>query len=1040
MTALDDGLNTSAPVFNPPTVTADWEELPAGYSALAVVDSIQDLGSQVGPQGIEVVQSIDDGLPDPVTMTGGNDASGTLSSDLVGRPGVEFLPSSFDWTGYSSGITTGTSFTPGVPSGTAAMDYTLLAVTATSDVAVWEDDTKEPTWTVLADIEDGGYRTWVYGRKHADGIANNTFFLEASAAHGWTTVSIKPGLTAGGAIVDITPDRAVTGVETGTTTLHTTPAVNLESMGFVVGVFSCPLAVGPLTETGGATFLAFNGSLVSMLMAMTPIQTVTPRTYSVSANSAISTGTVPMVSIPFIIRERPFLDAQTYFSPFNKQSPVYGFDRDTAPVTAAINVVTPEGNVPTTVFTGIMNDISVSGRTANLDASSRTRLKLDRSIKIPTVNGYREGADTDWLAGYLLAQGGQYTGVCPGPNTRWWAPMHGSLHPWMDGPATFPFSQAFSTARTPGVSYRNNNHRTVDGPFVSGMYAQMKNAEVIQNEILPDPQWATVVPGVDNPLTYDIHSKLNSTGRMSVRLRCDPVDAAPAALGGLEDWIFAYTLYNLNPNGSAGCYVRFQINSNGTITTWVGNSFTHTAGSYPAYQYVPDGDWHFFGFAWNYAIGEAKIRQDGSGTAPTTGYSGNLSELPNSQAELYDRGLITGAWVQSRVPMSEFQVEIGPECWVTQPWNPSGGGWQWTGAGNPPGSNSLNATYRPTRQPLAAVAIGAPVQGWPVLQSVAESTLSHLRINEEDNAEFLPLDYFGETAQMTVNTANILDTSVNAAELGFVADPSKIRNLVTTEFKEVRVATSRSTILETNAVIEIPQGETFKTFALDTPTVETHGASVWQGTAPNIVKLTSSQISNPSTIPNEHVMTANFLSDGSGTVIASSALQARIVSWDNSTVTIRFRNTWPATLYLANNGSQVPTLRILGYVVEEVDAYATVQDPGSVGLRRERALTTGLEWIQDRDTALDVTTKMVSILARPRPQVAVTVMGDPRRRPGQLVSLVDATGTRASGTWRILACKHKQSGGMYVNDLELVRVGEIGVWDESLWDDAVWAE
>jgi hypothetical protein len=29
---------------------------------------------------------------------------------------------------------------------------------------------------------------------------------------------------------------------------------------------------------------------------------------------------------------------------------------------------------------------------------------------------------------------------------------------------------------------------------------------------------------------------------------------------------------------------------------------------------------------------------------------------------------------------------------------------------------------------------------------------------------------------------------------------------------------------------------------------------------------------------------------------------------------------------------------------------------------------------------------------------------------------------------------------MYVNSLELVWVGEIGVWDVALWDNAVWGE
>lgn len=1046
MTALDDGLNTSSPVFNPPTLRAEWLALPPTYADNVTVDSIQDLGEQIGPQGLNIVQSIDDGLPDSVTMTSGNDASGTLVADLVGRPGVEAMASSLGFTAVTTGNNAGNATVPSLPGDIAFMDYCMVALTVPADeyVIEWLNSFETPTWELLGDVLDGTYRTFLFGRTHYPGLSVHGFITASGnvmSAFGWACFAVKCGRTMAGALVPVTPERAAVGAEGAVAvTSHTAPSVSLPSMGYTVGIFGASTAFGPFAVAGDAVSLGNLNTGVSMLVARSPLRTSGPLSYTMTATTAISTADVPMIHVPLVVRERPFLDAQRYFSPFDKLSPVYGFERDTAPMTAEVNVVTPEGNVATPIFNGIMNDIQISGRTATLDASSAKRLTLDRSVTVPTVNGFREGCDTDWLIGYLLACGGEYTSVCPGPNTRFWAPMHGSIHPWMDGPASYPVSTTYTTARTPGTPYANNNHRTVDGPFVSAMYAQMKSAEVIQNTIQNDPQWAVKPPGVDDYRTYDLHSKQNSAGRLSFRIRGDDFDAAPAALAGAEDWLFAFTLFNYTSGGGAGNYVRFQINSNRSITTWVGNSFNYSVASYPNYAFPSDGEWHLYGFAWNYAIGEAKIRRDGVGTASSVGYSGNLAELPNTQAALYGQGLFTGMIIQTRLPTAEIQVEFGPECWTTQPWTPTGGGWQWMGAGNPPGLNSLNCTYRPTRQPLAAVAIPAPVQGWPTLQNLAESTLSHLRINEDEHVEFLPLSYFGEPEQMEVEDLNILDTTINAAELGVVADPSKIRNLVTSEFQEVRIASSRSPILETNAVIVIPRGESFQTFALDKTTVETHGAASWQTSTPEITKLTATQIANPDTIPNEHVMTANFLPDGTGTVIASTVFQARIVSWSNSTVTIRFRNNWPATLYLANNGSQVPTLRILGYEVERTDAYATVQDPGSVGLRRQRALTTSPEWIQDRETGLNFTTQLVSIIARPRPQISVTVMGDPRRKPGQLVRLFDSTGTQATGTWRILKVAHKISGAMYVNELEVVRVGEIGLWDESLWDNAVWGE
>lgn len=1045
-TPLDDGLNTSAPLFTTATIHADWQGLPEGYDDAVKIDSLKDLGEQIGPQGFEVTQSFDDGLPDPVTMTSGNDASGTLSGELVGRPGVEASASTLAW-GANTRVSSasGNLISDTLPTGLGFMDYVLIAITVSADVNIEErvDPLYEEvaTWELLGQITDQAvtpYSTWVFGRQHYTGAPEPFFLASSTTSWGMVIVSVKAARSPGGAWIAVQPDReAIRYAAEGAVAVssHTAPAVSVKRRGWTVGIFGTGNGAGPWTPSGDALSIAqATGGAAAVLVARSPLRE-TPGSYAMTATTALSTAVACMIHIPMIVEERPYQDALAYFSPFNADSPVRRFERDTAPVRADINVVTPEGVVPTPIFHGIMADVPVSGRTARLEAVSDTRLKLDRSFTIPTVNGYREGADTDWLAGYLMAQGGQYNSVCPGPLTRFWAPLHGSLHPWMDGPSSFPTSFLYTTARTPGDTYKNAVHRTVDGPFVSGMYAQMKNDEVIQNTIALDTNWATEPPGVDDYLTYDLHSKLNSAGRLSFRIRGDAADPAPAALAGAADWLFTFTLWNQTVNGGAGNYTRFQINSDRTYTVWVGNSTVIASLPLPT-----DGAWHFIGFAWNYAIGECKVRRDGAGQQSALGFSGNLAELPNSQADLYARGLFTGAIIQTRLPLSEVQIEFGPQTWTAQPFTTSGGGWQWTGTGNPPGSNSLNATYRPTRQPLAAVAVAAPVQGWAALQSVAQSTLSYLRVNEDDNVEFLPLEYFGETEQMTVTDLNLLDTSLNAADLEIEVDASRTRNMVTTEYQEVRVDSSRSSVLELTSAVTIPRGETFQTFALDVQIAETHGAAFWQGTTPDVVKLTATQIANPSTIPNEHVMTVNLLPDGNGTVVASSVVQARIVGWDNSSVTVRFRNNWPAPVYLINNGDQVPFLRVLGYPVRRSDAYATLRDPGSIGLRRVRALTTGMEWVQDRDTAVAKTTQLVSILARPRPQVTVKVMGDPRRRPGQLVSLVDSTGSRAEGTWRILAIRHESNGAQYTQEVELVRVEEIGIWDESRWDNAVWGE
>jgi hypothetical protein len=146
-------------------------------------------------------------------------------------------------------------------------------------------------------------------------------------------------------------------------------------------------------------------------------------------------------------------------------------------------------------------------------------------------------------------------------------------------------------------------------------------------------------------------------------------------------------------------------------------------------------------------------------------------------------------------------------------------------------------------------------------------------------------------------------------------------------------------------------------------------------------------------------------------------------------------------MWLSNNGQQIPFLRILGYQIRTADAYSTVTDPGSIGRRRDRSLSTsGNPWLQTRPVAENYVNRLLGVLAQPRTVLNVRVMGDPRRKPGNLVTLADASGTKADGTWRVLAVTHNGNGPGYTQDLQLIFVPEVGLWDLSNWDEAIWGD
>jgi hypothetical protein len=185
-------------------------------------------------------------------------------------------------------------------------------------------------------------------------------------------------------------------------------------------------------------------------------------------------------------------------------------------------------------------------------------------------------------------------------------------------------------------------------------------------------------------------------------------------------------------------------------------------------------------------------------------------------------------------------------------------------------------------------------------------------------------------------------------------------------------------------------------------------------------------------------MSVNPLQDGSATPSVSSLFTARITGWDNSTVTIEFTNRSSGAWWLSNNGQAIPFLRILGYQIRTATAYSSNTDPGSIGKRRERALTSIMPWITRRIDAEALASRLMAVLSQPRPQIVVRVMGHPLRRPGQLVSLFDVNGTKADGTWRIVSCVHNGNGPEYTQDLQLLGVPDVLIWDQGTWDDYVW--
>jgi hypothetical protein len=1060
VTALDDALESSSVVFHQPDLTAIWEELPPNLTTTDPLP-IHVLTPQMSGQ-YEVTHSLDDGMPDAVTMTNGNDASGAMKAGMVGRQSLIA-----DVVGWRTSVRSGSGvsaiqipFT--MPTDAQDGDQLFFAISWETGFA-WgapEPFLHDPLWEVVnTTVDSGGIRTDLYTRKHwTGGGTGEVIYLEpqfVNTSYTWICAAAY-ARTANNMRVPFRIGTPAAIAESANLNLHTAPPATLPSRGYLLSVWSTVPAAGSWAIATGVTELAElggAGTAPRMMMGISPLRQ--SGVYTEAVNTGFATTIATMQVIPVIIGDLPDMPPDSYFSPFNKLSPIYGFDRDTAAVEHKINVLTESGIIGTRIFKGMMEDIGLAGKAVEMSAVSKTRIDMDRSLVLPVVHGYREGCTVDWLVTWLMSRGGQFAGPQPSPYARYWAPLYGSVHAHLTPLLGYNSVVGFNASLPVGSFYGIKDPATVEGPFLTGMFAQQTATQTdevrlyahslyTQTEILPFLGTPEEVP------IYDQFSQACSQGRVVFWLRGDPAASAPAYLDTADDFLFRYNLYLQDSTGKYLGYVMVKVLS-ASRHLWVQmGSDDGGAGSVTFSTFLTpletDGNWHFYGISWDYSAGEVRVNRDGMTSFSTYWATNGFNytfDVPETDAVGRSIGDFVSNYCRSHLPIADFQIESGFATHYLDGWTR-----------HYPIPNGSNALMRATNQPLKAIAEPAPVRSWEVIASLAQATTSAYRVNEDDNFEFLPQGYFGEISQMT--PAFIADTELNASEIAVAVDASKSRNVVTVQFPETNVDINPAPVLSVSSAVKLVHGEYDMTFVLDIEAAEIHGAA----TPPPLVgsnlvirPLLASELANPATIPtNIHYMTPNSNAEGTGwgPPYIGLGISARIVSYTASTVTVRFKNIFTdsagtpgsGTIYLANNVDQLPHLRILGYGIKINDGYVTQRDAGSISVRRERAMDTEMPWVQDRFTASARASALVSSLARPRSEVKVVVMGDPRRRPGQLVQLMDAEGTQAEGTWRILAVDHTGDNAQYTQLLSMTSQGPIALWDDpdTGWDVGVWGE
>lgn len=1047
MTALDDALNESTVVFGPHQLKAYWRESDLTSDGAINTDTPTDLAEQFDGS-MTISHSLADGLPDTVTATGDADASGILTAGLNGRGGLTLSTSgnrAYDAGGGSwDSAAAATTLTAPIPPGALRDDMLIAFVLVDDNTASLVQVATDPKdqWEFLDSAQDAPLAIYAYGkRRWRTGTPQLTLTSDIPVDYMSASIALW-ARNVNGIPMDYKLTYFNLGNQGATTTTHNVNNAKLDGKGYQIGVWGS--ASGNAWTVGAGLTQLGNQSAngLTLLTAITALRD--SGSYTLTSTQAVANGTAVLGYLSLEPYERPAMDARQYFSPFNRNSPIYGWDRDTADVLASIRTLTSGGPVDTALFDGQMQGITIQGREAEMNAVSKARIAMNRSISLPMVSGYRENCTLDWLATYLMARGGSFVGPAPNRYTRYWAPLYGSLHAHWDSPYGYNAGFFRSTA-IPMSTFGLKPPSVVDGKWMTAMYGQQtatRQEEVSirvgnhLHQMTTDDFPHLYENNAAGPVMADSMSLANSKGRVQFWVRGDAIQSAPTYVAAGSDYIVKGAI-SLNKSASLGgafiAYVEFGVASN-TRNGYI--KMGNDAGGYTSVSFVTptlptDGAWHFYGFNWDFAAGSGNVCFDGTViTATTWATNGNnvITEFPSTDAASRIRGDVMDLHLGSHIPISDVLIDFG-ETYVAG---------QWTQHYPTPLAPGANAIMRATNIPLQAIAEATAVNAWDTLADVAQSALAAYRCNESDAIEFLPMDYFGEAAQLT--SAAVQDTTKNAADMDVDIDPSKTRNVITVQFPDTRVDTQAQPVLQYLSATEIPAGLTQITFTLDVPIVELHGQAVQAGTQWEILNLTASQISTPTLPSTNHYITVNSAADGTGTVIDAVKVKAQFLYWDGTSVTIQFNNTSGTKAYLANNGDQVPFMQILGYGARSSDGYTTVRESSSVAARRERALITELKWLQSRAVANDIALHLANRLSRSQPEIKVQVFGDPRRKPGQLVTLLDVEGTQVSGTWRVLIVEHDTDGPAYVQNLKLTPVDVIGVWDSTAWDHSVWGE
>jgi hypothetical protein len=703
------------------------------------------------------------------------------------------------------------------------------------------------------------------------------------------------------------------------------------------------------------------------------------------------TGTLGVPEASTTLASPDLTPPSRYWSTFNGSSPMSGYDRDVAPAKIEFGAIGASGAESVRVFTGQMSNLPVRTGKASAEFISNSRLLLSKLVQPPIVSRDSGGANSTWLVSWLLYQCGYYLSPPPQDGCVWWAPMHGGSAPFIGS-----CPQGFTVTRQQGAVFTYPYAPEWEtGPYVlapalrTGVGVDSVNINVRFEDGLEDGS--------------DFITQSGSKGRVQLWIKGDTIGTGLPGAGYLpfEFYVTAASSYTISVGIADADHKWFIAINDGAKT------FTYKAAS----ALPTDGAWYFVGAAWDIAAN--KVWLNNNGTVTTSGAS------PAFVTANLPAGAPTIVGYHSWLPIAEFQLNSGTQASPTT--NP-------TWANGVTWDDDTTVVY-PASVEYSVICEPVPREAWELLGEVAQANLAVLRIDELDRPCFLPRGYYTQVSTRAV--VDSLDTNRHIADIGASYDPSKVRNSVRVEYQDSRLDSKLSPLLQISTIIALAPGVTTLEFALDTPGLVPTGGTVALMTAGQIAAGGLADNLNATSINASYLGVLSY---------ATTQVVVTITAATAGSVTVAFNNKSTVAWYLANDATSVPFLKIVGYALRQVAGAVAEQESTSVALRGERALAVQLPGIQLRDEATHLARQLALELCSPIAVVEdAKAFGDPRRQPGDFVTIGDAKDTGISGTWQTSQVTHDfGENGDYQQTIRAREAITVGTWGVSRWGQARW--